>query len=202
MFSDPEMLNLYIEMQKEIKPTLSIEVGAFDADYSKRMSNLGVECYAFEASPFVYSRFKNDMGDIKYINKAVSDQTGTIQFEMITEQDPRQIGHNSIKNRNAQTSYTYMDIEAVTLNSFFRDRRGARISLWIDCEGANREVLTGASGILPSVESILIETEDYPFWKDQWLHDDVVKYLSTYGFEIVHQKPALVHQRDVIFRRV
>jgi hypothetical protein len=57
----------------------------------------------------------------------------------------------------------------------------------------------GSTNILSSVESILIETEDIELWDNQWLHDDVVKFLTTFGFEIVHEKKAYDHQRNVIF---
>lgn len=201
MFTDKEMLRIYLEMQKILKPTLSIEVGAFDADYSKEMSKTGIECFAFEASPFVYKKFKDQMGDITYINKAVSDKNGVVKFESTNHQNPSVVGYNGIKNRKAKESYSYIDIESVTLNSYFKDREKDKVSLWIDCEGANQEVLMGSTNILPSVESILIETEDIELWDKQWLHDDVVKFLRTFGFEIVHEKKAYDHQRNVIFAK-
>jgi FkbM family methyltransferase len=201
MHSDKELLDIYIEMQKDLKPTLSIEVGAFDADYSKAMAKLGIECFAFEASPFIYNRFKNDMEGISYINKAVSDKNETIQFQLIAHQDPNKIGHNSIKNRNEDLNYLYVDVESITLNSYFKDRSDERICLWIDCEGANKEVLLGATNILPSVSTILIETEDIDFWKDQWLHEDVVRFLSLFGFEVLEERPSLIKQRNVIFKK-
>lgn len=201
MHSDLDLLEIYLKLQETIKPTLSIEVGAFDADYSKAMAKSGVECYAFEASPFIYNRFKNDMEGISYINKAVSNKNDTIQFELIAHQDPNKIGHNSIKNRNENLNYFYVDVESITLNSYFKDRTNERISLWIDCEGANKEVLIGATDILPSVSTILIETEDIDFWKDQWLHEDVVRFLSLFGFEVIEERPSLLKQRNVIFKK-
>jgi FkbM family methyltransferase len=201
MHSDKQLLDIFIEMQKEIKPTLSIEVGAFDADYSKAISKLGIECYAFEASPFVYEKFKDKMEGISYINKAVSDKDGVIQFELMPDHNPANRGNNSIKSRNENLKYKYIDIDSITLNSYFADRTNEIISLWIDCEGANRDVLLGATNILPSVSSILIETEDVEFWKDQWLHKDVVKFLSTYGFEVVEERFAYVNQKNTIFKK-
>ena len=201
MHSDKQLLDIFIEMQKEIKPTLSIEVGAFDADYSKEMSKLGIECYAFEASPFVYKKFKDGMEGISYINKAVSDKDGVIQFELMPDHNHANRGNNSIKNRKENLKYKYIDVDSITLNSYFADRTNEQISLWIDCEGANKEVLFGATNILPSVTSILIETEDVEFWKDQWLHEDVVKFLSNYGFEVVEEKFAYLNQKNAIFKK-
>jgi FkbM family methyltransferase len=201
MHSDKELLDLYLKILEEVKPTLSIEIGAFDADYSKAMVKTGTECIAFEASPFVYDRFKDQMDGITYINKAVSDKNETINFELIAHQNPSEIGHNSIKNRNANLEYKYVEVESISLNSYFKDRTGERIALWIDCEGANKEVLTGASKILSSVETIFIETEDFDFWKDQWLHEDVVYFLSLFGFRIIAERPSLINQRNVIFKK-
>lgn len=118
---------------------------------------------------------------------------------MIQNNDPRVVGNNSIKNRNEDIQYDYIEVNAVSLNSYFNDIQNENIVLWIDCEGANEEVLTGASDILPFVSIIYIETEQYQFWKDQWLHDDVVNYLDGFGFKLLESRFAYENQQDVIF---
>ena len=79
MFTDNELLNSYIKIQEKNKPDISVEIGAFDADFSKSMIGICNNIYAFEASPFVYRKFKDDMHGINYINKAVSDKNEEVK---------------------------------------------------------------------------------------------------------------------------
>ena len=53
--------------------------------------------------------------------------------------------------------------------------------MWIDVEGSNKEVLNGASEVLKNSQLIYIEVEDKKFWENQWLSDDVIKFLNTYN---------------------
>ena len=189
-------------MQQELNPTLSIEVGAFSAEYSVAMSKISVDSYAFEANPHVYNKFKDQIKYVNYINKAVSNINGISQFGLIIGEDYSEIGHCGIKEfNNTNIEYEYIDVETVTLNDYFKDMKDEKISMWIDCEGANEEVLTGASELLSNVNSIFIETENKTMWKDQWLHNDVKDYLKQFDFEINTIKPASPNsvQNNVIF---
>ena len=201
MLVDPYLLSIFMELQNDLKPTLSIEVGAYDAEFSKNISKHGVLSYAFEASPFIYQRFKGEMEDINYINKAISDIDGIVQFEIMSMYDPAEAGNNTIKNRKDTMEYEYIDVEAVSLNEYFKNFKDENIALWIDCEGANKEVLTGADKILPKVSSILIETEEIEYWAGQWLHTDVLEYLATFGFISGAQRPHGDAQLNTIFTK-
>lgn len=199
MYTNEDFMSFFIDLQDNLHPTMAIEVGAFDADFSNAICKKGVKSYAFEASPYIYDRFRESMGQITYINKAISNFDGTIQFEIIEKNNPSLVGNNSIKNRSEDTQYSYIEVDSVSLNSYFKDIQDENIVLWIDCEGANEEVLTGASDILPFVSSIYIETEQCQFWKDQWLHDDVVNYLAGFGFKVLESRFAYENQQDTIF---
>jgi FkbM family methyltransferase len=144
MIADEKILNLFINIQSLINPDISIEIGAHDADFSKEMKSFGVDIFAFEASPYVYNRFKNDMEEINYINKAVSDKNENIKFEIQMDVDPSIAGNNSIKNRNEKKDYSYIEIESVSVDEYFKDINFSNGALWIDVEGASREVLFGA----------------------------------------------------------
>jgi FkbM family methyltransferase len=199
MFTDNELLDIYVKMQEKNKPEISIEIGAFDADFSKSMVPICKNIYAFEASPFVYRKFKNDMQGINYINKAVSDKNEKIKFKMIGNLNFSDIGHNSIKDRVHQTDIKIAKIDSITINSYFKDYNNNTFTLWIDCEGSNKEVLTGASDILKQTQTILIETEIEPIWKNQWLHNDVCIYLNSFGFDLYLEKESGDLQKNCIF---
>lgn len=197
MHSDKSMLAEFIDIQKIMLPKLTIEVGAYDADFSKAMIGVAKEVYAFEASPYVYEKFKNIEG-VDYRNLAISDVSGQIDFEIQTDQH-RLTSNNSIMKRNDKGNKEYISVESATLNDLFKDKKS--IALWIDCEGASKQVLTGASEILHSVDSIFIEVETAKFWKDQWLEIDVREYLSDFGFRLSRSEPQYTNQYNQIYLR-
>jgi FkbM family methyltransferase len=199
MIANEEVLSKFIKIQKAISPDISIEVGAHDADFSKEMFIMGIECFAFEASPYVFERYKSDLTNIKYINSAVSDKNGIIKFEVQPDPDPSVVGNNSIKNRNEIKEYSYIDVSSVTLDEYFKDFLFFKGVLWIDAEGASREVLMGSINKIKDFASIYIELELQDFWKDAWKRDDVVKYLEDNGFYLLDEVPCYGGQVDAIF---
>lgn len=199
MHTSEEVLSKFIKIQNLLKPDISVEIGAFDADFSMSMSQFDIEVFAFEASPFVYKRYKDNLKSINYINKAVSDKNGTISFEVQPGNDPSVIGNNSIKNRNMSADYKYIDVESVSIDEYFKEKQFSNGVMWIDVEGASREVLTGSTNRLKDFSSICIELELEDFWKDAWKRDDVVSFLESNGFCMIHESYAYNGQNDAIF---
>ena len=199
MIADHNILSLFLKLQKVLEPDVAVEVGAHDADFSKEMTDFNIDVFAFEASPYVYNRFKNEMSGIKYINKAVSDKNETIKFEIQPDPDPSIIGNNSIKNRNEVKDYSYIDVESVSIKKYFNEILFSKGALWIDAEGASREVLLGAEDRIKDFSSIYIELELKDFWVDSWKRDDAVEYLESKGFYLFHEAPCYGDQVDAIF---
>ena len=195
-----ELTSAFIRMQKDLVPDVSIEVGAHAAEFSNTMAMAGIRAYAFEASPYVYENFKDSVHPgVKYINKAVSYQDDMVMFQIDKRFDPKNTGHNTIMKRAEDLDYEYVKVEAVSLDDF--SGIDANIVLWIDCEGANREVLSGASKLLNKVSSIHIEVETKEFWKNQWLLKDVENYLAGYGFKEFARADVDIygHQVNIIY---
>ena len=197
MHSDKAMLQTFINIQKIMLPSVSIEVGAYDADFSKSMVGIAKEIWAFEASPYVYEKFKHING-INYINAAISNESGFVDFE-IQKNEHKLISNNSIMKRNDKSAKEYIQVESKTINDLFYDKKN--ITLWIDCEGANEQVLTGASKVLPNVNSIFIEVETAKYWKNQWIESDVKKYLENFGFRLSMSEPQYINQYNQIYIR-
>lgn len=196
-FLSIDLSNDFILLQDRLRPDVYIEVGAFDAEFSRTIKSKypDAEVWAFEASPFVYQK-NSPMDGINYINKAVSDKNDIIDFQLQADLHPI-VGNNSILKRKENKEYFYIPVESVTLNDIFKDKKN--ICLWIDCEGANKEVLTGASKILDKVSSIFIEVEEIEYWENQWLDKDVESYLNNFGFKIVKRDSQYENQYNCIF---
>lgn len=199
MHEDTDLMNNFINICKVIKPKISIEVGGFDAVYSQEIAKYDFceEVYVYEANPYVYEYFYPIFPPkIKYENIAISDYQGTCSFGLESILDPIQ-GHFSIKPRTDRDVESVIDVTCSSLD--FLHAPENKIVMWIDCEGSNREVLLGARNLLSNVEALLIETEYYPFWQDQWLHDDVVWFLNSLGFSLFSQTPYGEMQSNCIF---
>lgn len=204
MVIDESLTNVFIEIQKKLKPELVLEVGAFNAEFSQIIVNQNIcsNVHAYEASPYVYERYKDKLigAGIEYKNLAISNEKGTVSFEIQLEhKDPSLVGNNTILRRAEEKSYSYIQIPCNTLDNLYPNP--SNICLWMDVEGANREVLLGSPRLLANVQSIFIETEHRQFWKNQWLHMDVVRYLDEHGFIMVYMQKQYDDQTNCIFVR-
>lgn len=199
--SHEKSLSEYVKIALAFNPTLSIEIGAHAAEYSRFMSNQGIKSVAFEASPAVYNKFKDSIDQFDYVNLAISDYNGTTFFNIDSAFAPEEVGHNSIKDFNLdwRVNGDPVEVSCSTLDSYFNDLQQERIVMWIDAEGANKEVLIGAKELLKNVYSIYIEVEHIHFWKDQWIRQDVIDFLDTHGFTLVREFAAYIDQTNCVF---
>ena len=198
-----ELVNKFIKIQKILKPDIVIEIGAYDAEFSQMCIEQEIcnDVHAFEASPYVYNNFKEYLNkNIKYKNIAIGDYDGTVSFQLKKDTDFDIARSNSIhKNIFRHTKYETCNVEIHKIDTIFKNITNT--CLWIDVEGANKEVLSGASNTLENTQSILIETEKNLIWKNQWLHDDVFIFLNKKGFSMIDRKFQGSKQSNCIFVR-
>lgn len=75
-------------------------------------------------------------------------------------------------------------------------------ALWVDVEGMQKEVLTGAARVLENdnCKLIKIEVEDECFFSGQaWLANDVYKHLKGLGYELVFRDFEYIGQYNLLF---
>jgi FkbM family methyltransferase len=211
-----ELLKLFYDIQIELKPEVSVEIGAFEASFSNYMQyTYNTEAYAFEANPYVYDNFFQTNQKINYINMAISDQEGMIPFKMQTVHKPsgqrltKIRGNNSIMDRDDDNiDYESIYVPTDTLDNVMNLIPG-NISMFIDVEGATQQVLEHGIQTLDRTSSIFIEVEEKAFWKNQWLQQDVNNFLSGRGFikiardrEYEHQYNEVYIKEDLINRNI
>ncbi len=191
--SNKLLVDYFFKMINEIQPTHSIEIGAFSAQFSRDLKEINktIISYAFEANPYNYNYFneKYSFKDINYFNIAISNVNKNIIFNMQKsihgKNIPPVVGNNSLlKRSNPDVIYTEIEIESITLNAFFKKNNleGKNVVLWVDVEGATREVLSESEELLKYVSLIFIEVEEIMFWKEQWLEKDVDIFLKKQNF--------------------
>ena len=199
----------FIDMQKTIMPEIAIEVGAHEATFSSSVSaSLGIQSFAFEAFPLTFKKYSKVFAKNKYVNYlnyAVSDYNGEAKF--LAYDNSQDALANGIKQRVGgvrewdRGDVVEYKVPATTLDSFFQDHRFASASLWIDVEGASREVLLGATELIKKAYSVFIETEDLELWEDQWKTGDVINFMNSSGFRILDIETVYQHQSNIIFIR-
>ena len=189
--SAEELANYFFELQGEIKPTVVIEAGAFEASFSRRVAKEypNTIAWAFEANRHNYQQHVSEaLSDgVKYVYSAICSEVGETSFYYQTEV-PITVGNNSTLSRLDSVQYEEK-VPATTLDSFFMDSglvtENDSVSLWIDIEGASKQVITNADALLERTKSILIEVEHKDFWEGQWHAQDVVDFLESRGFTFV-----------------
>jgi FkbM family methyltransferase len=196
-----DLSDKFIKMQDAILPDYAIEIGAHAAEFSIAISNkFGINAVAFEAGKAIYNKFKNEIDPklVSYLNYAISDKDGVESFIINGNE---LAGSNSILAKNNVASTAQENVESYRLDTYFKDADFTNACLWVDVEGANKQVLMGATETLKRVSSIFIETEDYAYWKDQWLTEDVIRFLDSHGFVLVDSEKVYEAQKNLIFIR-
>ena len=203
--SNEALTALFMKFLIAVAPAYVLDIGANDGCAARVIKKIQPACevWAFEANPQIHRKFSPLFAGsgANYVNLALSDKTGPIKFyaprtlsravvdgEIIERQavEPADTGKTSMYKRTENSTYHEFTVEAVRLDDFIALRNiplGSRtMALWIDVEGAAFEVLSGATASLAAVSLIIIESENYPFWKDQKQSADVARLLIAAGF--------------------
>jgi FkbM family methyltransferase len=212
-----ELNDLWFMIQTELEPSVSVEAGAFRAEFSQKIKNMfpGIVAFAYEANPYTFEQEKQNLADqgIYYINNALSDKVGDIDFliqdayldhgKVVTQLDPIRGNNSLIIRTEKDVQYKPVTVQGTTLDQIFVEQHMLsiedRFCLWIDVEGASDKVLLGATEMLKKVQSIFIEVEEFEFWKDQWLAKDVISFLEDQGFEYIARDNEYEKQYNCIF---
>ncbi|GLY03873.1 MULTISPECIES: FkbM family methyltransferase [Actinoplanes] len=188
------LTDLFLDLTELAAPALFVEAGAHEATASTRVKRRLPECrvIAFEANPYVH-QYMSGLHDfrragVEYRHEALADGPPEVTFRVVTDaeglDDPRYHGFSSLNSRHHDQEqgvvYANRTVPATTLDDVGAAVPG-RTSLWVDVEGAARQVLLGGPEFLSRCDVVLIEVEDVPFWRDQWLVADVVTELQRHG---------------------
>lgn len=200
----------FFQLCKVFLPELFIEAGAKDASISRRARRYLPEAriVAFEANPHnftVYAPQIDKKDRLEYLNLALDEKSGTVQFQLQIEADEKRVaaeaGHHSLLKRvDVPSKYEEVSVPAVSLDEFFVNDL-ASCALWIDVEGAASRVLEGAKQVLGAATHMLIEVEDRALWTGQWLRPQVLTFLGDAGFTPVVRDFQSRYQYNVLLVR-
>lgn len=185
---------LFFDLVVAFDTRLFLEAGAKQADASRRASKIlpRASVLAYEANPYTFKRFDSKIDyageGVQYRNQALSSEPGELTFNVRKNEDgtPSADGQGSLlKHTSYEPGHIQVSVETTTLDHTLDEFNGHNVALWVDVEGATRQVLGGATRTLEKTSVVFVEVEDKEYWGDQWLSEDVVHALYEAGLEPV-----------------
>ncbi len=204
-----DLVDAFVNLVALTRPDVVAEIGAHEASFSQKIRTAlpTSKIVAFEANPKVYEQFRSrtdfsSLG-IDYRHEAVADIDGTVSFHIVVGLLTGVIGQiNAISSINLRAN-TAVQSEMVEIPATTLDRAiahmGESFCLWIDVEGAQKQVLEGGKRVLPQVNSLMIEVEDYAFWNGQILNKNIESILAGHGLVPIMIDCEADRQHNVVF---
>lgn len=200
----------YVAMVKTLAPELSVEIGAHEAGFSRRVAAAvpGTRAIAFEANPHVYKRYlpKLRKEALEYRNLAICAAAGPVSLWMPrawqTAAFPPANAISSVRQRtNADFAYDLVTVDGLPLDDALAGLTYETAVAWVDVEGAQREILEGAPTFLSRAMAVYIELETVEVWQGQDTAAAVTKTLNRYGFQAVMRDNIARVQFNEVFVR-
>ena len=180
----PEFLDLVKEYFNDGDIKTIFEIGALDGKDSLFFKSVYPEAniYCFEGLPENYETYHNGLLNINHINMVLTDYNGVIDFHK-----KRINGIHSIFNRGDEYGTKILkNLSCSRVDTICEKLKIISIDMVkIDVEGATHQDLSGFGDMLKNTKIMHIETETYPFFKGQKLHDEVVKFLTDNNFTMI-----------------
>lgn len=201
------------ELCREVAPTVSLEVGAHEARFSRWLKGEvpTAQCWAFEANPYVHKKYVDRVTDsgVDYRHLAISDVNGTVELgiprELHNTDRGRRFGKSRTNRMASLSQHRYAErtdtvtVPSVPLDDFVSVADDDVVVAWIDVEGASGPVLSSGEKVLSRASLVYIEVESEPVWDGQWLDVDVARFLSGCGLVPVLRDVQRRHQYNVVF---
>lgn len=138
--------------------------------------------YAIEGLPDNYKKYLVNMTNIIPINMVIANYDGNITYH-----EKNINGIHGIYNRGDEYGTKLIELPCYKLSTIMEKYNiGSHIDvLKIDVEGATMDLLKSLENNLYNVKIMHIETETYPFFKGQLLHDEVCLFLLNKNFSLI-----------------
>lgn len=183
---------------EEIKNIM--EIGSLNGNDSLLFKSHYPEANVFciEGLPDNYNKYLKDLTNITPINAVIADYDGVIQYYHKNIN-----GIHGILDRGQEYGSNVLELQCYTIKTICEKYKIDSIDLVkIDVEGATYEILDSMGDMLKTIKIMHIETESYPFFKNQKLHDVVADYLTEKGFTMVDMTRAMIaggYQHDSVW---
>jgi len=197
---------VFHRLTQRVDPTITLEIGAFEAGFSRwaRTTLPEARVTAFEANPYVYDRFRDEVtaAGVEYLNAAVGPETGTVKLNLPVDRNGtvrdkvNQIA--SLTTHHRTENYEIVEVEGVRLDDAVPTTANDRVVAWIDVEGALDVVLAGSKETLSRAAAVYVEVERTPMAPAQWLDVDVARWFREIGMVPILRDLQRPHQYNLL----
>jgi len=137
--------------------------------------------YAIEGLPDNYTKFMVNNLKIIPINCVISSYDGNIIYHVKNIN-----GIHGIYNRGNEYGDKTIELPCYKLSTIMTNHNIINIDiLKVDVEGATLDLLKSLEDNLINIKIMHIETETYPFFKGQILHNEVCEFLINNNFSLI-----------------
>ena len=212
-----DFINMTIREQEIIehfnpkKNDTVVDVGAHLGRYSlisaKRVDKEG-KVISIEANPLVLEKLKknlelNQLTNTSSLNFAVFSEKTKIKLFFPTEGLKNTIYNTVISDRSVN-SERFIEVNADTLDNILQEKDIKHEDVnWIkiDVEGAELEVLKGATNVLSKSKDIALLIEIHNLGDGKNLYNPIIDLLNNYNFKIEFEKIHSTSERHLIVRK-
>jgi FkbM family methyltransferase len=193
-----------------------VDVGAHIGRYtiiSSKLVGINGKVIAIEAHPENYEMLKkniqlNGLTNVTALNYAVNskeEQESQLKLYLPGEEVGYTIYNTIMTNRANPIEDKFVEVNAATLDNLLLQQNGIGQEQvnWIkvDVEGAEFEVLKGATNVLSKSKDIVLLIEVHNLDDGTNYYKDIIDFLSFYDFKIELEKVNKIGEKHIILRK-
>ncbi len=193
MASEPERWAV-IRALKNTRYPVIVELGAYHGEeYEWMLESLGPlgRYIAVEADPRAASVIAAKQLSLTLVQAAIARWDGHTTLFLCDNELDQAKASSSIRNPTGHVkhfpwcTFDYeTEVPSLRLDTLFKDKSLERIDLlWVDIQGAERDMIAGGAEALKNTRFLMIEAEEVEFYEGQALKPELLKLLSD--FEVI-----------------
>lgn len=175
-----KLIHKYIDVSQS---NIVVDVGSLNGDDAEFIVKAfpHMKGYAIEGLPENYEKYIKHKTNITGIQRVIASYNGEIKFHQ-----KRINGIHGIYDRGQEYGTIVNTYMCSTLEAIMDEYAIQTFDIMkIDVEGATYDALQSLGTRIQSVKIMHIETESYPFFEGQVLHDKVCELLESHDFTVV-----------------
>lgn len=196
---------LFLDILKILSVRNFIDCGAnVVGDTQLEVAKMGLHVLAIEPNPtsFKNMRLKSSK-QFKKINIGLSDKEELLKFYVL-KNIKTATNANFHHPKNKLDQYDVIEVPVTRLDKLLKNSELTTCSfaLWIDVEGMQKEMLTGAQETLKNLNCniIKIEVESKRIYRDDsWLNKDIEKFFINLGYVAIYRDFEYLKNYNIIF---
>ena len=203
---EEEIIEHFQPSRGDIVVDIGAHIGRYTLIASKRVG-LNGKIIAIEANPDNFEMLNrnvklNQLTNVRSLNYAVYSRETKIKLYLAGERAGQTLYNTIMTERANKGQEKFVEINADTLDHLLQLRGISEVNwIKIDVEGAEYEVLKGASKIISHSRDISLLIEIHSLSDDINLYEPITQFLKLYNFKIDFEKTYGTGEKHIIARK-